>query len=465
MKRTPKKTALLAALLAFTGTQCAPSSSSSPGTVADPCVGDRPGSPCFVTRVMCLGDSHTQGGGDLASYRYPLWFALQDSDRLVDFVGTQFTIEGENGTTNPDLTANPNYYTTFDRDHEGYSGLRTDEVLPMVASNVASQYPDVCLILLGTNDVGQGGAVGVQNALINIKQIVDEVRGQAPATMFAISNIPAIGPGSWYFQNEHHVPLFNADLATNIALWSTPGSPAILVDTHSQVVQPDDFRSDGLHFNFSGQSKVARAMHDALVLTLDGGLLPPTNFAASLVEGSFETLGLTDTEYSDIPLMDWVYPTSANLLAGAFNPGSDSYTGADGTGAPTGGEGDEVLSLESSGGDTSLGWAYQLTSTTLEPGMAYNLEVAVGQRLPGNSRGTIAYGGYELQLLAGNRVIAASSNQVTPIPGTLATDLLVVATDDLEDAPLGSPISIRMRMTWSDPGAATDFDWVRLTVH
>ncbi len=463
MMRIPKTTALLAALLALTAVQCAPSSSSS-GAVADPCVGDRPGSPCFVTRVMCLGDSHTQGGGDLASYRYPLWFALQDSGRLVDFVGTQFTILGENGTTNPDLVANPFYYTTFDRDHEGYSGLRTDEVLPVVAQNVASQYPDVCLILLGTNDVGQGGAVGVQNGLVNLKQIVDEIRGQAPATMFAISNIPAIGPGSWYFQNEHHVASFNADLATLLPLWSTPGSPAILVDVYSEVLQPNDFRLDGLHFNVSGQSKVAMAMHDALVLTLDGGLLPPTNAAGSLQEGSFETHGLFDTEHSDMPLMDWVCPLRSNLLGGAFNPGADSYSGADGGGTPVGAEGDEVLSLESTGGDPSLGWAYQLTSTTLEPGMTYTLEVAVGQRLPGNYRGTTAYGGYELQLMAGNRVMASSSNQVTPVPGTFASDQLVVATDDLMDAPLGSPISVRMRMTWSDAGAATDFDWVRLTV-
>jgi lysophospholipase L1-like esterase len=414
---------------------------------------------------MCIGDSNTQGGGVLASFRYPLWFDLNDSGRLVDFVGTRFSIVGENGTTNPSPTDFPEYFTSFDRDHEGYSGFRTDEVLPLVGDVVASQTPDVCLILLGTNDVGQRGAAAVQAGVMRLEEIVGVVRSQAPATVFLIATIPPFGAGSWYLANAEHVPDFNSLLTNSVPTWSTPGSPTVLVDLYSVLDVTTDLRSDGVHFNAVGQSKVAHVIHDALIAALDGGLLPTTLATASLQEPSFETLGLVDYEHSTLPLMDWVFPDQPNLVTGTFNPGSDSYQNADGFQTPAGAEGDEVLSLENSGGDPSLGWVYQVLPTTLESGKTYGLEMAVGRRLPGNSRSTTAYGGYELQVLAGNRVIASSSNQVTPIPGTFSTDQLLIATDDLEAPPLGSPISVRMRLTWSDVDSATDFDWVRLSVH
>ncbi|MCA9000642.1 MAG: hypothetical protein KDB61_01875, partial [Planctomycetes bacterium] len=197
-------------LLAFSSVQCA-QSSTAPAVPAEACAGDRPGAPCFVTRIMCVGDSNTQGGADLPSYRYPLWFDLQAAGSLVDFVGTQFVTVGENGTTQPNLTQFPEYYTSFDRDHEGYSGYRTDELLPLLAPAVAMDCPDVCVLLMGTNDIGQRGAIGAQEALIGLEELVKEVRSQAPATMFLIGTLPPIGPGSFYFANEAFVPQFNGD--------------------------------------------------------------------------------------------------------------------------------------------------------------------------------------------------------------------------------------------------------------
>jgi hypothetical protein len=236
------------------------------------------------------------------------------------------------------------------------------------------------------------------------------------------------------------------------------------VDVHSVLSAAQDIRTDGVHFNESGQKKVAQIVHDALIPALDGTLLPPAWVPTNVLEPSFETLGLVDQEHSTLPLMDWVFPNRPQLVVGTFNPGSDSYQNAAGFQIPFGAEGDEVLSLENLGGDPSLGWVYQTLPSTLEAGREYSLQVAVGQRLPGNSRGTTAYGGYELQLLAGNRVIASSKNQVTPMPGTFSTDELVVATDHLERPALGAPLSVRMRLTWPDVNGATDFDWVRLNV-
>ncbi|MDF1839461.1 MAG: GDSL-type esterase/lipase family protein [Planctomycetota bacterium] len=464
MKFLSKYSTLWIGLLAFSGVQCAGGGSSS-GGATDPCSGDRPGSPCFVTRVMCIGDSNTQGVQGQASYRYPLWFELGRANSLVDFVGTRFTVDAEDGITIPTPSIYPDYYTDFDRDHEGYDGLRTDQVLPLLPPVVAGQVPDVCLIMLGTNDVGQRGISAITSGVDSMQEIVESVRSQAPATMFLIATIPPIGDGFWYFQNAVHVAGFNSHLAASVPQWSTPESPAILVDVHGAIDVNTDMLADGVHLNAAGQAKAAQVMSAAMAGALDGGLLPPSMAMASLQESSFETLGLVDGAFSDLPLMDWRYPDVASLKVGTLNPAADTYMGADQFQTPSGGDGDEVLALENMGGDPGLGWVYQTLPTTLEPGLTYDLEVAVGQRLPGNSRGTTAYGGYEVQMLAGNRVIASSSNQVTPVPGTLASDRLIVATDDLEHAPLGSPIVVRLRMTWSDPGAATDFDWVRMNVY
>ncbi|MCA9001972.1 MAG: hypothetical protein KDB61_08620, partial [Planctomycetes bacterium] len=196
----------------------------------------------------------------------------------------------------------------------------------------------------------------------------------------------------------------------------------------------------------------------------NGNLLPPARTSSDIADAGFESQGLAEGGHDASPLADWVYPRRANLTAGIFNPGADCYQGAAGYQTPQGAEGFEVLSLENSGGDPGLGWAYQVLSTTLEEGRTYTLGVAVGRRLPGNSRGTTEFGGYELQLLAGNRVIQTSRNTVSPIPGTFETDVLTVSMDDLDAPPLGSPLTIRMRLTWPDAGSATDFDWVRLDV-
>ena len=77
------------------------------------------------TRIMALGDSITHGGQGFASYRYPLWFALDDLGFAVELVGRQTEIFGGDP---PNLLLYPEYLTQFDPDHEGYWGFRTDQI-------------------------------------------------------------------------------------------------------------------------------------------------------------------------------------------------------------------------------------------------------------------------------------------------------------------------------------------------
>ncbi|MFT4648493.1 MAG: lysophospholipase L1-like esterase [Glaciecola sp.] len=415
------------------------------------------------TKVMCIGDSNTHGVQGYTSYRYPLWFKLARLGSLVEFVGTRFTVEAENGTTVPDLNLFNRYYTYFDRDHQGYSGFRTDQVLPLLPQAIATESPDVCLILLGTNDIGQRGSVGVTDALSNLKLTVDAVRSQAPATLFFIASIPPIGPGTWYANNAGYVDTFNSQLASQVPNWSLPNSQAQFVDVHGALNLATDMLPDGVHPNQMGQQKVAQVFYNALIPAISGGFLPAPQSSVAVQTPSFEALGLADGLTSTLPLPDWTYPNMPHILPFVMNPDEQTYSGAFGSGVPNGADGDEVLSLENTGGEPSLGWVYQTMPTTMATGKTYNLTMAVGNRAPTNTRGTTGFGGYEIQILVGNTTVASSANQVTPMPGTFETAQLNFLSNNVSPSLVGSAITLRMRMTWSTANTATDFDKVELT--
>jgi lysophospholipase L1-like esterase len=415
------------------------------------------------TKVMCIGDSNTHGVQGYTSYRYPLWFKLNRLGNLVKFVGTRFTVEAENGTTVPDLNLFNRYYTYFDRDHQGYSGFRTDQVLPLLPQAIATESPDVCLIMLGTNDIGQRGYVGVTEALTNLKLTVNAVRSQAPSTLFFIASIPPIGPGTWYVNNAGYVDTFNSQLASQVPSWSLANSQTMFVDVHGALNLATDMLPDGIHPNQLGQQKVAQVFYDALIPVISGGFLPAPQGLVSVQNPSFEALGLADGVTSTLSLPDWTYPNMPNILPFVMNPDDLTYSGALGAGVPTGAAGDEVLSLENTGGDPSLGWVYQTMSTTMMAGKNYHLTIAVGNRAPTNTRGTTGFGGYEVQMLVGNTPVASTANQVTPMPGTFETAHLDFLSNSVRPSLIGSAISLRMRMTWNTANTATDFDMVELT--
>ncbi len=420
--------------------------------------------PSLPTKVMCIGDSNTHGVQGHTSYRYPLWFQLYQQRAVLDFVGTRFTVHNENGVTIPDLNQYSRYYTYFDRDHQAYNGIRSDQIVPLLGQAVSLTRPDIVLLMIGTNDIGQLGSGGVNNALHGIMDIVHSIRLQAPATTFLIANLPPIGPGTAFFNNAAHINTFNNQLPGVVANLDDPLSRAVFVDVHAVLDLQTDFLPDGLHPNFVGQAKVANAFYPAVISAISGSYRPMHLASVQLLDSSFESLGLADQAHSQQELTDWLYHTEPNLLRGVWNPDNVTYPGALGAGTPTGAEGDEVLALENIGGDPARAWITQIMPTTLERDKLYTVSVAIGHRAPGGSRGFSNFGGYEIQLLAGNRIIASSSNQVTPQPGTFETDTIVFDSTGAHQSIEGTALSIRLRQTYQQYGVGTDFDDVRLSV-
>src|SRR3954468_24495806 len=70
-----------------------------------------------AVKIMPLGDSITESFPGHASYRFFLYNQLVQAGYDVDFVGS---LTGVNGGAP--------LYSNFDQNHEGHSGIRTDQI-------------------------------------------------------------------------------------------------------------------------------------------------------------------------------------------------------------------------------------------------------------------------------------------------------------------------------------------------
>ena len=102
-------------------------------------------------RILCIGDSITQGGKQGRqeyTYRYPLFQMLTNARIHFEFIGTQ-TQGLQPSAKWPDYKDKP-----FDPHHEDYYGAKTAAVRDKLRINLPKlPPPDYALIHLGTNDL------------------------------------------------------------------------------------------------------------------------------------------------------------------------------------------------------------------------------------------------------------------------------------------------------------------------
>lgn len=422
-----------------------------------------PTAPIPAVRIMPLGDSITHGGQGHAGWRYPLWFLLAGQGP-IDFVGSQSTVFPNDGPANPNPGFYPDYYTTFDRDHEGRWARRTDQIEALIYGTTLNSRPDMTLIHLGTNDIGQWGAAGVTNAQANLPRIISHVRAVRPASVIMIAKIIPIAPGNRYFVMGTHIPALHQAMEQVAAAESTPASPVLVVDLHTGYDLANDMQVDGLHPDVSGEERMAASWLPAVLANL-GGQRPPSQPAAQVIDPGFEALVLSDGQSAEWPTgIAWDFGSTPATSRGLFNTPRDCYLGALGDGTPIGGEGSDAVYLQDNGTGNEAVVVYQTLSTTLEAGRTYALTVAVGKRLADNSYGPSTYGGFRIDLLAGNEVIASAVDTIVPAAGTFQDVTLGVAADSVPARLLGYALTIRAGLTATAAQSATDFDNVRLSV-
>ena len=505
------------------------------------------------TRIMPVGDSITQGGQGFSSYRYPLYFDLLADGFDIDFVGPRDFL---NGSDIPDATTYPDYLTTFDRDHLAFWGQRTDEVGLVVRAAARDFQPEIVLIHLGTNDIGENGAAGVVAAEGNLRDIIADIRLEAPQASFLLARVIPIGLGSIYGSNADQVGPLNAAIDAVAAAMDTPESPVSIVDPHAGFSLTTMMQDDELHPNELGEQHLANVWNASL-----SGLLPPGNPAPTVaiieppaggtligveeieivaeandVDGSvtevrfFEggrflgsdttapyafswtpvepgtytlraeaeddggavrlstpvaitvlaagapvPIAVVNPSFESPPLADavvrsqsgviggWTFTGTPNTFLGIFNPPAGSYPSAAGQGTPEGADGAQVAFLFNDGGPDESVQARQVLDEVLEPGRSYALTVAIGNFDPDQPYSPSTYGGYRIELLAGDTVIAADADTQAPPVRTFRDAMALATARDIPPELYGLPLSIRLGITATEEDRSTHFDDVRLS--
>lgn len=417
------------------------------------------------TKILFIGDSITNGGQTYASYRYPLYFGLKEAGYDIDAVGTS-TALFSNST--PNSTLYPNYFTTFDRQHEGYWGITTTNFLNNRATVAAAQNPDVVTIFLGSNDVNENvsnASNNYQTSTDNLGAIVDKLRAVNPDVKIAIAQIiPATPTASYGFANANpKIPGYNAAVASFAASKSTAVSPIVVVDQYTgydavALNQP----SDGVHPNQYGERLIADRFQVGIQTLLSPGA-PVRSPRIHLGNASFDDTPLADGQVAVAPAgQGWSFTRTPAADGGILNPTSASYLGATGNGTPTGASGANIayvfnINSVAPGMEMTIS---QTIGAILSEDTVYDLTVAVGNRLPGNPYGT-TFGGYRIELLAGGIVIAFVEDEITPMAGTFEDVSFSIFSGDIDPALYGESFTVRLSQTSLLQHASTDFDNIR----
>ena len=187
-------------------------------------------------RILPVGDSITDGssysspgnGGPGGGYRRPLWLMLTNVGYNVDYVGS--------------LTINPAVDVPMPTHHDGHSGWRIDQIDALLAS-VFGQIadPDVLLLMIGTNDFGQG--YDVQNATNRLDALIGKIVTNRPYCKVIVASLTVRGaPYEANIQTN-----FNNSVPVIVSNHQARGEQVFFTDMHS-ALPLSDF-PDSLHPN------------------------------------------------------------------------------------------------------------------------------------------------------------------------------------------------------------------------
>ncbi len=218
-----------------------------------------------TTRIVPLGDSLTKGmldtddGGMHPTYRYWLWNKLRSNGYDVDFVGSWNV---------------PNFPVSFDKDNEGHGGYRIAGIVDGVGTGgklstwLSGYYPDMALVLIGTNDVLANTPMSDRFAAYD--RLISTLRARNPKITLVLAKLPPTGDS--YRNTNSGLIEFNNRLPSWASSRSTSSSRIVVVDLYSGF----DGRSDNqgpryIHPDESGEKKIADRFYAAMTPYLSKG--------------------------------------------------------------------------------------------------------------------------------------------------------------------------------------------------
>ncbi len=208
-------------------------------------------------KILPLGDSRVEGAtSNSVSYRYYLWKNMVKHHWNFDFIGTQ-----NDRSKYPELLDK-----TFDPNHEGIGGSKTQDILDNIDDIIKDLgVPDVVLLGIGGNDLVTNRSV--TSTIENINQTIDLLQNSnSSITVF----IERIAPARSNVMTPENLVIYNSFNSSITALakeQSSKTSKIIAIDMAANWT--DDYMADNLHYNDLGAKEVANRYYDAIEENLE----------------------------------------------------------------------------------------------------------------------------------------------------------------------------------------------------
>lgn len=193
-------------------------------------------------RVLPLGDSITDGGAD-GGYRSDLWHFFQTDGRSVDFVGSRSGGPAHLG----------------DKDHEGWPSMTIQWINDNVVDRIPSLAPDVILLHIGTNDLGDDNSIA--GAPERLRNLINRITTKAPNAKLYVASIIPLND----LAKNRRVFAYNATIPGVVGSFASAGKNVFFVDMNPVV--PLAELPDNVHPSYGGYSKMAARWYSAILGT------------------------------------------------------------------------------------------------------------------------------------------------------------------------------------------------------
>lgn len=227
-------------------------------------------------KIMCVGDSITDGFGIEGSYRKFLYNELIKKGYNINMIGSK----NGGGTTYIDEKTGETF--EYDDDNTGYStftiksyGWRSGIYEKLIETDALSQNPDIVILQIGTNNI-----LDNHNSVDNSKDfeiLIDYILGKIPSTsILFVTTIPPLDPNreevyDW-FNNYRYLPFrhvvytdpeveakvdfalknYNNDITSRVNSRRLSGQNIRAADVNSVITNLKYQLNDGVHPNNDG---------------------------------------------------------------------------------------------------------------------------------------------------------------------------------------------------------------------
>jgi acyl-CoA thioesterase I len=191
-------------------------------------------------KIMPLGDSITDGYFVPGGYRIDLQPAMENRGYAIEFVGS--------------LSNGPD--TLLSQHHEGHSGWVIEQICDRVVDWLETFQPDIILLLIGTNNIGQW--YQVETASYRLKQLIDRIFQTSPNIKLFLASLPPMSEPTL----NQRVIQYNQNSEELVKEKQQAGKPIDFVNLY-KILSLEDL-PDGIHPNREGFRKIASALEACL---------------------------------------------------------------------------------------------------------------------------------------------------------------------------------------------------------